>query len=121
VWFYGHPGLYFRRRSAYDPGSSPDLDLKWPVSRPNIEFPMIQPEDIQRLIQAGLPGAAVRVSGDGHHFEAEIVAAEFAGKSLVQRHQMVYRTLGDKMKAEIHALSLKTLTPEEAQRAPAAS
>ncbi len=80
---------------------------------------MIQPEDIRRLIQAGLPGAKVSVSGDGHHFEAEIVAADFAGKSLVQRHQMVYRALGDKMKAEIHALSLKTLTPEEVQSAQA--
>lgn len=74
----------------------------------------MQPEEIQRLIQAGLPGAQVRVRGDGHHFEAEVIAADFAGKSPVQRHQMVYRTLGDKMRAEIHALSLSTLTPEEA-------
>ena len=55
----------------------------------------------------------MRVDGDGRHFEAVIVAADFAGKSLIQRHQMVYRVLGDKMQAEIHALSMKTLTPEE--------
>ena len=64
-----------------------------------------------------MPDATVRVDGDGRHFEAVIVAADFAGKSLIQRHQMVYRVLGDKMQAEIHALSMKTLTPEE-HRAP---
>ena len=64
-----------------------------------------------------MPDATVRVDGDGRHFEAIIVAADFAGKSLIQRHQMVYRVLGDKMQAEIHALSMKTLTPEE-HRAP---
>lgn len=74
---------------------------------------MMQPEDIQRMIEEGLPGARVRVSGDGHHFEATVVSERFAGKSPVERHQMVYRTLGDKMKGEIHALSLRTLTFEE--------
>ena len=72
----------------------------------------MQPEDIKRMIERGLPGAEVQVDGDGHHFEAVIVAKEFAGKSMLQQHQMVYATLGDKMRSEIHALSLRTLTPE---------
>jgi len=62
-----------------------------------------------------MPGARVSVSGDGQHFEAEIVSSAFAGnagKSLVEQHQMVYRALGDKMKQEIHALSLRTKVPE---------
>jgi acid stress-induced BolA-like protein IbaG/YrbA len=74
---------------------------------------MMQPNDIKQMIETGLPGAQVEVIGDGHHFEAVIVSADFAGKNMVQQHQMVYRILGDKMRAEIHALSLKTLTPEE--------
>ena len=74
---------------------------------------MTTPEDIQGWIQAGLPDAEVSVDGDGHHFDAVIVTDDFAGKSLIERHQMVYGALGDKMKAEIHALSMKTLTPEE--------
>lgn len=73
----------------------------------------MQPEDIKRLIEQGLPGAQVEVDGDGHHFEAVIVAREFEGKSMLQQHQMVYAALGDKMRAEIHALSFRTLTPEE--------
>lgn len=77
---------------------------------------MVQPEDIKQWIEAGLPGARAEVSGDGHHFEAIIVSAEFAGKSMVQQHQMVYRSLGDKMKQEIHALSMRTLTPAEFER-----
>jgi acid stress-induced BolA-like protein IbaG/YrbA len=70
-------------------------------------------DEIQRLIEQGLPGAQVQVDGDGHHFEAVIVSAAFAGKSKLQRHQMVYATLGKKMGNEIHALSLKTLAPGE--------
>ena len=72
---------------------------------------MMQPDDIKQMIERGLPGARVSVTGDGHHFEAEVVAREFAGKSTLQQHQMVYRTLGGKMGNEIHALSLRTLTP----------
>jgi len=53
------------------------------------------------------------VAGDGQHFEALIVSALFRDKSRVQRHQLVYRALGDRMREEIHALSMKTLTPEE--------
>ena len=81
----------------------------------SIELIMTLAEDIQRLIEAGLPGAQVRVAGDdGAHFEALIVSADFAGKSLVQQHQMVYRALGTNMRdAVIHALALRTLTPEQ--------
>jgi acid stress-induced BolA-like protein IbaG/YrbA len=53
------------------------------------------------------------VQGDGQHFEAVIVSAQFAGKRPIQRHQMVYAVLGDRMREEIHALSMRTLTPEE--------
>ena len=73
----------------------------------------MQPDDIKRLIERGLPGAQVEVAGDGHHFEAIIVAPEFAGKSMLQQHQMVYAALGEKMRSEIHALSFRTFTPEE--------
>jgi acid stress-induced BolA-like protein IbaG/YrbA len=76
---------------------------------------MVTPEDIQQWIQAGLTDSEVRVEGDGHHFEALIVCDDFVGKNSVQRHQMVYQVLGDKMKAEIHALSMKTVTREEQQ------
>ncbi len=74
---------------------------------------MTTPEDIQSWISRGLENSTVTVQGDGQHFEADIVSAAFAGKSLIQRHQMVYGVLGDKMKAEIHALSMKTRTPDE--------
>jgi acid stress-induced BolA-like protein IbaG/YrbA len=74
---------------------------------------MIQPDQIKRYIEDGLPCDVVRVAGDGHHFEALIVSAEFRGKSSVQRHQLVYRVLGDRMREEIHALSMQTLTPED--------
>ena len=74
---------------------------------------MVTPENIQQYIEQGMPSELVRVAGDGQHFEALIVSAEFRGKNRVQQHQIVYRALGDRMKAEIHALSMKTLTPEE--------
>ena len=76
---------------------------------------MVRPEDIQSYIAQGLPCEHLQVAGDGHHFEALIVSAEFAGKSRVQRHQRVYATLGDRMREEIHALSMRTFTPEEWQ------
>ncbi len=75
---------------------------------------MIQPDDIKQMIEQGLTGSQADVSGDGHHFEAVVVCDAFTGKNMVQQHQLVYQALGDKMKAEIHALSLKTLTPDEA-------
>lgn len=74
---------------------------------------MVRPEDIQSYITQGLACEQLQVAGDGQHFEALIVSAAFAGKSRVQRHQMVYAVLGDRMREEIHALSMKTLTPEE--------
>lgn len=77
---------------------------------------MTTAEDIKSWIAAGLPEADITVLGDdGAHFEARVIAAEFAGKNTVQRHQLVYRALGARMGNEIHALGLKTLTPEEAQ------
>lgn len=70
---------------------------------------MMTKEAIQALIQAGLPGAQVRVLGDdGQHFEAEVVCADFAGKTPVAQHRMVYAALGEKMGREIHALKLVT-------------
>jgi acid stress-induced BolA-like protein IbaG/YrbA len=74
---------------------------------------MVTPQQIEAWIRAGLPCELVQVEGDGHHFEAVIVSAEFGGKLPVARHQLVYKALGDRMKADIHALSMKTLTPEE--------
>lgn len=74
---------------------------------------MVTPEDIQGYIAQGLACDHLEVQGDGHHFEAVIVSAAFEGKRLIARHQMVYAALGDRMKAEIHALSMKTLTPTE--------
>jgi acid stress-induced BolA-like protein IbaG/YrbA len=77
---------------------------------------MITSQQLQGWIQAGLVCDHIQVRGDdGQHFEALIVSPEFRGKMLVARQQMVYKTLGDKMRAEIHALSMKTLTPEEWQ------
>jgi acid stress-induced BolA-like protein IbaG/YrbA len=72
------------------------------------------PEDIETLIAAGLPGCEVTVrSDDNTHFEAVVVSSEFAGILPLKRHQLVYKTLGDKMGGEIHALSIQALTPEE--------
>jgi acid stress-induced BolA-like protein IbaG/YrbA len=85
------------------------------VGRCNIG-PM-DPEEVARLIRAGLPGAQVRVqSDDNTHFTAHIVAGEFSGKKSLARHQLVYRALGELMGREIHALSIEALTPEEAGR-----
>ncbi|MBX5461246.1 MAG: BolA/IbaG family iron-sulfur metabolism protein [Steroidobacteraceae bacterium] len=73
------------------------------------------PQQVAELIRAGLPGAQVRVeSDDNTHFAARVVSAEFAGKRAIQRHQLVYRTLGELMGREIHAMSIEALTPEEA-------
>ncbi|MFN3311666.1 MULTISPECIES: BolA family protein [Thermomonas] len=72
-------------------------------------------ELIRQLIETGLPGARAEVRGDdGVHFEATVVCAAFAGKLPLARHRMVYATLGERMGGEIHALQLKTLTPDEA-------
>lgn len=74
---------------------------------------MVTPEHVKNLIGAGVPCEHLEVSGDGSHFEAVIVSAQFQGKRLIARHQIVNRALGSQMGNEIHALSMKTLTPEE--------
>ncbi len=74
---------------------------------------MVTPEYIERAIQAGLACERVEVTGDGQHFQAVIVSAAFAGLSKVKQHQLVYRALGDRMREEIHALSMQTLTPAQ--------
>ena len=71
------------------------------------------PEQIKQFIESGLPCDHVEVAGDGQHFEAVIVSAAFRGKNKVQQHQLVYRALGDRMREQIHALSMQTHTPEE--------
>ncbi|MEM7359750.1 MAG: BolA/IbaG family iron-sulfur metabolism protein [Pseudomonadota bacterium] len=74
---------------------------------------MVTPEQLKSWIESGFEAATVSVEGDGHHFEAVIVSDEFEGKNRIQRHQLVYAALGDKMKAEVHALSMKTMTVAE--------
>jgi acid stress-induced BolA-like protein IbaG/YrbA len=76
----------------------------------------MNPEEVARLIRAGLPDAQVEVLSDDHtHFAARVIAREFAGKRSLARHQLVYRALGELMGREIHALSIEALTPDEAQ------
>ena len=74
---------------------------------------MVTPESIQKGIEAGLACQHVEVVGDGQHFQALVVSPAFAGRSRIQRHQLVYGALGERMREEIHALSMRTLTPEE--------
>lgn len=71
------------------------------------------PELVKSYIANGLECSHLEVEGDGQHFNALIVSEAFAGKRLIQRHQLVYAALGDRMREEIHALSMKTMTPEE--------
>ena len=66
------------------------------------------------------PASSVDVAGDGHHFEAVIVSAAFRGKNKVQQHQLVYRALGDRMREEIHALSMQTPRPRTGRKSSAA-
>jgi acid stress-induced BolA-like protein IbaG/YrbA len=73
------------------------------------------PELIHGYIKNGLECTHLEVEGDGQHFQAIIVSPAFEGKRLIQRHQLVYAALGDRMREEIHALSMKTLTPAEYQ------
>ena len=74
---------------------------------------MVTPDSIKTGIEAGLGCEHVEVIGDGQHFKALVVSREFAGRSRVQRHQLVYAALGSHMREEIHAFSMRTLTPEE--------
>ncbi len=71
------------------------------------------PDDVRRFIAAGLACEQLDVEGDGRHFFATVVSAEFEGLPRVRRHQRVYAALGDRMREQIHALSMKTLTPAE--------
>jgi len=75
----------------------------------------VDPNLIKKYIEDGLECEHVEVNGDGRHFEAVIVSALFRGKPKVRQHQLVYGALGDRMREEIHALSMRTLTPEEWQ------
>ena len=79
------------------------------------------PTEVRDFIAAGLPCEHVDVEGDGRHFFATIVSAVFEGLPRVRRHQQVYAALGDRMREQIHALSMKTLTPAEHAAQPAAA
>lgn len=77
----------------------------------------MDPADIERLIRESLPDAAVSIedlAGDGDHYAARVVSAAFAGKTRVQQHQMVYQALQGRMGGELHALALRTSTPDSA-------
>ena len=76
------------------------------------------PDQVHSFIAAGLACEHIEIEGDGRHFFATIVSAEFEGLSRVRRHQRVYSALGDRMREQIHALSMKTLTPAEHAAAP---
>ena len=71
------------------------------------------PDQVRDFIAAGLACERIEIEGDGRHFFATIVSAEFEGTNRIARHQRVYRALGDRMREQIHALSMKTLTPAE--------
>ncbi|XAH22620.1 BolA family protein [Xylophilus sp. GW821-FHT01B05] len=76
-------------------------------------------DELKALIQSHLPCEHIALEGDGRHWYATIVSAEFEGKRLIQRHQRVYATLGTRMQTdEVHALSMKTYTPAEWATAP---
>jgi acid stress-induced BolA-like protein IbaG/YrbA len=74
---------------------------------------MVTPESIKQGIESALACERVEVAGDGEHFQALVVSSQFTGRNRVQRHQLVYAALGERMREEIHALSMRTLTPEE--------
>ena len=76
---------------------------------------MVTAESVKQGIAAGLACEHLEVAGDGEHFQALVVSPEFEGRNRVQRHQLVYRALGERMREEIHALSMRTLTPQEWQ------
>ncbi len=74
---------------------------------------MVEPRSIEDSIRAGLECTHLEVSGDGAHFEAVIVSPRFSGLTRVRQHQLVFAALGDRMREEIHALSMKTFSPDE--------
>ncbi|MFO7594433.1 MAG: BolA/IbaG family iron-sulfur metabolism protein [Pseudomonadota bacterium] len=74
----------------------------------------MQPEDVKAMIEAGMPGAEVAVSGDGSHFDVTVVSPEFEGKTMVRKQQMVNTILYEKITSgEIHAINIKAYTPDE--------
>jgi acid stress-induced BolA-like protein IbaG/YrbA len=74
---------------------------------------VVEPQSIEASIRSGLDVTHLEVRGDGAHFEAVVVSPRFAGLSRVRQHQLVYAALGERMREEIHALSMKTFSPEE--------
>ena len=74
---------------------------------------MPTPESIRAAIAQGIECERLEVDGDGHHWEALIVSKRFAGLARIDRHRLVYAALGDRMRQEIHALSMRTVTPED--------
>ena len=78
----------------------------------------MDPEEVKKMIEAGLPGCEVTVKGDGSHFDAVVVGGVFAGQTPVKRQQLVYATVNDHITSgQLHALSIKTYTPDEWQTA----
>ncbi len=74
---------------------------------------MLTASNLQSYITDGLSSDYVKVQGDdGQHFEAVVVSSKFVGINMVQQHQLVYQALGERMRSEIHALSIRTFTPE---------
>jgi acid stress-induced BolA-like protein IbaG/YrbA len=81
---------------------------------------MIPIEQVKGLLERAFPGDPIDLSspmGDDHHFQLVIVSKQFAGKTMVQQHQLVYRALGETMREAIHALALRTYTPEQWEKA----
>lgn len=77
---------------------------------------LLEPVELQRIIEEGIPGSTVNVTdltGTRDHYRVDVVSEAFAGKSLVQQHQMVYRAVGPHMTQAVHALQIRTRTPEE--------
>lgn len=79
----------------------------------NTSAPLPSPDQVRDYIAQGLTCTVLEVQGDGRHFDAIIISPEFEGLRMIARHQRVYAVLGDRMKEEIHAISLKTYTPAE--------
>jgi acid stress-induced BolA-like protein IbaG/YrbA len=76
----------------------------------------VNPEELKKVIEAAFAGDHVEVTGDGRHFSAVVVSDAFAGKNMITQHRLVYAALGDRFDTEaVHALSLKTYTPEQWQ------
>jgi acid stress-induced BolA-like protein IbaG/YrbA len=96
-------GRNVRQQATYNAGT-----MSTPAKEPTAD-------EVRAFIAAGLACEHLEVEGDGRHFFATIVAAEFEGRPRVARHQRVYAALGDRMREQIHALSMKTLTPAEWQ------